>query len=760
MITWQILIKGQVQGVGFRPYIYNKAIKLNLKGYVLNSTIGVQIELNASKKNAEEFYQDLIGNLPKNAIVTYNSIEKIPFIPFKNFEIRHSSSLKLDDATLIAPETTICGDCKNELLDPKNRRYRYPFITCTNCGPRYSLIQELPYDRENTSMNTYTMCSNCSLEYLNPADKRFYSQTNSCPNCSIKLKLIDSSLKTVATDASAWIDKIAELWTAGKIVAIKGLGGFLLTCDANNENAVKSLRAKKRRPSKPFALMVANVEAIKRDFEVSDIEMKELKSSAAPIVLLKNKNVHSYSKKIAPGLTHYGIMLASTPLHILLLNKYKGPIIATSGNIHNIPIIYDNKVAEEKLFEIADYILEDDREIRVSQDDSVIKFTPIAQQKIILRRSKGLAPTYINPKINWTAQIILATGALLKSTFLVLHKQNTYISQYLGNLEGFEAQENYKKIVQHFLQLFSIQPSLILIDKHPEYFSSMFGLQLAKDYKIPTYKVQHHLAHFSAVLGENNLIETSVPVLGVIWDGMGLGDDGAIWGGEFFIYNNRNFSRAFHFEYYDYLLADKMSEEPRISALATSWDIPGANEHLQEKFSETEWKLYNKMLSSKTSIISSSVGRIFDAVASLLGLIDKQTYEGEAAMLLENLASKYFTSNHLTFKESYFIKSLYLNTVSVKDLMQGIVEDLNLELDKDFIAAKFHFSLVAIIKKVAEKQNAYKIAFSGGVFQNSLLVDLIKFHLKEYELYFHKELSPNDENISFGQLIYHHINTT
>lgn len=760
MNTWQILIKGQVQGVGFRPFVYKKATKLNLKGFVLNSLSGVQIEFNASKNSANDFYKDLIDNIPINAIVTHSSFKKISFKEFKNFEIRHSSSSKLDAATLIAPETAICHNCKKELLDPNNRRYKFPFITCTNCGPRYSLIQELPYDRENTSMNFYTICTECNLEYLNPADRRFYSQTNSCPNCNIKLTLIDSSHETIATDPIECIDQIVQFWTAGKIVAIKGLGGYILTCDATNDDSIKSLRAKKRRLSKPFALMLADEKAVKKYFEVSEIELKELKSTVAPIVLLKKINTSTYSEEIAPGLTHFGIMFPSTPLFVLLLNKFKGPIIATSGNIHNIPIIHKNKVAEDLLFGIADYLLEDDREIIVSQDDSVIKFTPITQQKIILRRSKGFAPTYINPKINWSQQNILATGALLKSTFSILHKQNSYISQYLGNLEGFEAQENYKEIVQHFMQLFSIQPELILIDKHPDYLSSQYGIQLASNYKIQTYKIQHHLAHFSAVLGENNLIETTTPILGAVWDGMGLGEDGNIWGGEFFIYNEKKFTRATHIEDYEYLLGDKMSKEPRISALATCWNIPGSKELLQEKFSEKEWNLYAKMLSKGTSIKTSSVGRIFDAVASILGLLNKQSYEGEAAMLLENLAWKYFATNDLNFQESYFTKSLYLNTISVNDLMQGLIEDLSSKMDKGFIAAKFHFSLVAIIKKVAEKEKLHRIAFSGGVFQNSLLVELIRFHLKEYELFFHKELSPNDENISFGQLVYHHIKTT
>tara|TARA_R100000935_G_scaffold51251_1_gene77600 strand:+ start:244 stop:2526 length:2283 start_codon:yes stop_codon:yes gene_type:complete len=760
MNTWQIRIKGQVQGVGFRPYVYKMAAKFYLNGYVLNSSSEVQIEFNSTKIIADEFYKELIENIPLNAIITNSSIEKSSFQEFKNFDIRHSSSNKLDTATLVAPETAICNDCIKELLNHENKRYKYPFITCINCGPRYSLIHELPYDRENTSMETYTMCLECNLEYSNPSDRRFHSQTNSCLNCSIKLKLIDNSHETIATDAIECIDQIVKFWKAGKIVAIKGLGGYILTCDANNKNSIKSLRLKKRRPSKPFALMLDGEDTVKKDFEVSEMELKALKSTTAPIVLLKEIDIKTYSEEIAPGLSHYGIMFPSTPLQVLLLNKFNAPIIATSGNIHGIPIIHKNKLAEDRLFEIADYLLEDDREIIVPQDDSVIRFTTLTQQKIILRRSKGLAPTYINPNINWSKQSILATGALLKSSFSILHKQNTYISQYLGNLDRFETLENYKKTVLHFIQLFSIQPTLILIDKHQEYLSSQYGIQLADNYKIPTYKVQHHLAHFSAVLGENNLVETTHSVLGVIWDGTGLGDDGNIWGGEFFTYKNRDFSRATHFEYYEYLLGDKMSKEPRISALATCWNITGSKELLQKKFSEIEWYLYTKMLAKETSLKTSSIGRIFDAVASLLGLIDKQSYEGEAAMLLEDLAWEYCIINGLNFQESYFTKSLYLNTISVKDLMQGIIEDLRLNLDKDFIAAKFHFSLVGIIKKVAIKENINRIAFSGGVFQNSLLVELIRFHLKEHELYFHKELSPNDESISFGQLVFHHINTS
>ncbi len=760
MNTWKIQISGQVQGVGFRPYVYKKATKLNLNGFVLNSLNGVHIEFNADEKPAKDFYQDLIENTPINSIITTSSIEGVAFKEYKNFEIQHSTTSQSNSVSLITPDISICNNCKKELLDPKDRRYNYPFITCTNCGPRFSLIQKLPYDRENTSMHVYSMCPYCNLEYLDANDRRFYSQTNSCPHCTINLELLDGSQKIITTYALECIDEVIKYWKEGRIVAIKGLGGYLLTCDAQNNIPVQKLRSKKRRPSKPFAIMVGNESLILEDFVVSTRELKELKSSAAPIVILKKKKEETYSNSIAPGLGNYGIMLPSTPLLVLLLNKFQGPIIATSGNIHNIPIIHENKLAKDLLFEIADYILQDDRKIEWPQDDSVLRYSPLTHQKTILRRAKGLAPTYINAKISWSSKNIIATGALLKSSISFLNKKNTYISQYLGNLEIFEAQVNYKKVVKHFMKLFSAKPEIILLDKHPDYFTSIFGSQLAKNYNIPIYKVQHHIAHFSAVIGENNLIETTFPILGVVWDGMGLGDDGNVWGGEFFIYNNRDFSRTTHFEYYEYLLGDKMSKEPRISALATCWNIPGSEDVLKEKFYETEWNLYTKMLSKETSIKTSSIGRIFDAVASLLGIIDKQSYEGEAAMLLENLAWKYFATNDLNFQESYFTKSLYLNTISINELMQGIIEDLSSKINKDFIAAKFHFSLVSIIKKVAEKEKVHRIAFSGGVFQNSLLVELIKYQLNENELFFHKELSPNDENISFGQLVYHHINTS
>ncbi|MEL6945140.1 MAG: carbamoyltransferase HypF, partial [Bacteroidota bacterium] len=342
--------------------------------------------------------------------------------------------------------------------------------------------------------------------------------------------------------------------------------------------------------------------------------------------------------------------------------------------------------------------------------------------------------------------------------FSLLHHKNVYVSQYLGDLSHFDTQENYKKGISHFLSLFNTNPETILIDNHPMYPSTQEGLQLAEQWNIPTQSIQHHLAHFGAILGEHNLIHTKEPILGVIWDGIGLGEDRQIWGGEFFRYENYDFLRSYHFDYFDFVLGDKMSKEPRIAALSACWDIWGVEDLVRAKFNKTEWQIYTKFLSKENSLQTSSVGRIFDAVASLLGILDKQTYEGEAAMQLEALAASYFKQYGLNFNASYFQEGAHYYRIPTKSLFTNIIMDIKRGKDKKWVAAKFHFSLVQLIKIVANNLEVNRITFSGGVFQNALLVDLIHHHLhKDFSLYFHQSLSPNDENISFGQLIINHI---
>lgn len=756
MDTWHIHIQGQVQGVGFRPFVYALAQKYGLNGWVNNASDGVHIEINSSKDTAYLLFNEIIKQPPILSRITHSEIIKTENKFFDKFEIIQSESYD-SIRTLITPDSAMCADCLAELNTESDRRKNYAFITCTNCGPRYSISEVIPYDRENTTMDAFHMCPNCQSEYDNATDRRFYSQTNSCPQCAIELALIDAQKNKINKSQDEILNEVVSLWQAGKIIAIKGIGGYLLTCDASNESAVQELRERKHRPSKPFALMLPNESNI-AGINFKESNLSELRSHISPIVLLKKEADFNLPDAVAPNLNYIGIMLPYAPLFELLLSRFEKPIVATSGNISSSPIFFRDEKAIDGLSQVADYFLSNNREIVVPQDDSVIKFSPFKNRKIILRRSRGLAPTYINPDIKWKTENVLAMGAMLKSTFSFLCRGNVYISQYLGDLESYETQGNYKHTIRHFLKLFKAQSEKIIVDQHPEYSSTQYGREKAKESEIEVVEFQHHIAHFGAVIGEHNLIESEEPVLGVIWDGTGLGEDGQVWGGEFFKYEKHAFSRINHFEYFDFILGDKMPKEPRISALSVCQKNPQAEKILKEKFSQTEWTIYSKLFGKKGNLKTSSVGRIFDAVASLVGVQDKQSFEGEAAMRLEDLAMNYFEKKGLKINESYVEGKDVEGIISVSGFISGIISDIIEGKEKEFIAAKFHFSMVDAMKRVAEKSGIKKIAFSGGVFQNGVLVDLIEHHLSpKYELYFHEQLSPNDENISFGQLICHHI---
>lgn len=753
MQTWHIHIKGQVQGVGFRPFVYTQAQKFGTKGWVNNAIDGVHCQFNAEEEVALTFYKSLVDKAPVLSNITSHELRKLPPKTYHTFQIVHSKTEGKANL-LLTPDFAICNDCRDELFAERNRRRGYPFITCTNCGPRYSIIEKLPYDRVTTTMEKYSMCEHCRKEYEDPLDRRYYSQTNSCETCGISMTLYDADQNILCSETNEIIDQITDLWNDGKIVAIKGIGGYLLTCDATNKDAIKMLRKRKQRPAKPFALMYPDVEALEKDVHISQKEKRALTGSVSPVIVsaIKEKLQSGICiPHIAPGLSRLGVMIPYTPLYALLLQSFGRPIIATSGNITNSPIIYKDKKALDELSHIADFVLTNDREIIVPQDDSVVTFSPINRQKIIYRRSRGMAPTYINPKLTLTDKIVLATGAALKSTFTYLHQKNILISQYLGDLDHFDTEQNYRHTVEHFFEIFDEQPDVILADIHPDYFSTRFAGQLSEELNIPVKKYQHHQAHFGAILGEHALLDSDESILGVIWDGTGLGNDGQIWGGEFFRYQNYTFNRCGHFDYFDFIAGDKMPREPRISALAAARNIEGAKTVLREKFTDLEWKNYNTLLEKPDNLKTSSVGRLFDAVSSLLGLMDRSSYEGEAAMLLQGKAREYVNQNGLSGLENY---SSGAKKKSTQLMLQEIVYDLKEGIPKEMIAAKFHYSLVMIIREMANQQHAAKIAFSGGVFQNALLVDMIIEKLgHRHTLHFHKKLSPNDENISFGQLM-------
>ena len=753
MNTFHIHISGVVQGVGFRPFVYKYAKKQSLNGWVNNTNDGVHIHINTHKNKAHLFLKSLLDQLPPLAVVTNSTIEEIPLKNYSDFKIIYSKN-KAQPNLLLTPDATLCGDCKRELHDVKNRRYHYPFITCTNCGPRYSIITKLPYDRPNTTMYSFKMCKVCQKEYDNPLERRHFSQTNSCVDCHIEMQLFENGkLQEKFTD----LDYIVKSWTDGKIIAIKGIGGYLLTCDATNTSAIKELRQRKQRPTKPFALLYPNIQSVKRAVYLNEKEGEELQSIHAPIVLLETKKPYKKNlalQEITKGLSRLGIMLPYTPLYELLLSKFNKPIIATSANITNSTIIYTDKKAIEELATIADVILLNNREILIPQDDGVVQFTRKHQQKITLRRSRGKAPNYINPELKIQKKTVLATGTMLKSVFGLLNMQNIYVSQYLGNTSSYDAQLNYENTYNHFATIFKTKLNTVVVDKHPDYFATRFGKELAKRQNAKVLSLQHHKAHFYSVLGEHNLVETEDKILGVIWDGTGLGDDGNIWGGEFFTYKNGNIKRVFHIDEFDFILGDKMPKEPRIAALAITHKIKESEKHLKHKFTTIEWKIYQKLLYKKDNLKSSSMGRLFDAVSSILFDYDVHSYEAEAAMQLEKFASQYYYKHTPTLKDSY-LNLVELPTNFVEFLFLNVFNDIDKQIDKQQIAVKFHLTLVDYIIRVADKFKLTKLAFSGGVFQNALLVDMIiEFMGTKYNLFFQEEFSPNDEGIPFGQLIY------
>jgi len=743
-----------VQGVGFRPFVYKMAIKNKLTGWVNNTTDGVHIHINTDKKKATNFLKLLKLNLPPLALITGSYIKEVTCQSYQNFEIIHSENTTKPNL-LLTPDAAMCTDCKEELHQVQDRRYQYPFITCTNCGPRYSIINALPYDRPFTTMASFKMCKTCQTEYDNPLERRHYSQTNSCPNCQIEMQLFE---KGVLQENFTDLNYIIKKWEEGKIIAIKGIGGYLLTCDATNYSTIKELRKRKKRPTKPFALMYPSCEMLVNDVELSKVERKSLESTHAPIILLETKENTKNTlpiKLINNNLSRIGVMLAYTPLYELLLSKFNKPIIATSANITDSTIIYTDEKALTELPVIADIILLNNREIVLPQDDSVIQFTRKHQQKITLRRSRGKAPTYINTNLNLPKETVFAAGAMLKSVFGILNMENSYVSQYMGNTASYDAQLNYEHTFTHFKNIFNLEIDTVVIDKHPDYFATNFGKELSLKNNSKVIELQHHKAHFYSVLGENNLLYNKNKILGVIWDGTGLGNDNTIWGGEFFTYENKKVKRVAHIDEFDFILGDKMPKEPKISALAITHKIKAAEKYIKEKFSEIEWSIYQRILNKENNLKSTSMGRVFDAVSSILFDYDLHSFEAEASMQLENKAANYYYKNKMSLVDSY-IKTNTLPDNFVVYLFENIFNDLNHDIDKQLIAAKFHITLVDYIIKMAKKLNTNQIAFSGGVFQNALLVDLlIEFLSTKNKLYFQKEFSPNDEGIAFGQLMYY-----
>lgn len=753
--TYHIHITGIVQGVGFRPFVYQLAKQLGLFGWVNNSSDGVHIVFSATAEVADLFYNRLIGEAPALATIKQHHLQQTAVASFSEFSIEPSDNDTLPNLPL-TPDFALCKHCRAEMHYPTDKRYQYPFTTCTHCGPRYSIATQLPYDREHTTMQAFTMCESCKMEYNDPTNRRYYAQTNSCPDCGIQLQLHNNQGEKWTGDNKAVLQAIVKKLAGGSILAVKGIGGFLLLCDAANTGSIAQLRQRKQRPTKPFAVMFTDIAQVAKHASIGTAERECLLSAISPVVLLQAKKETDLPlRSIAPGLNTIGVLLPYAPLFEMILHQFGKPVIATSANISGSPIIYQNDDALTNLCNIADYIITHNRDIVTPQDDSVVQFYKGANRPIVLRRSRGMAPSYLSSNIQQGGHW-LATGALMKSSFALSANGNINVSQYLGSTTTIEAQQAYQSALKNLMNIVQARPTHIITDKHPEYFSHQLAHELAAMYQCSVSPVQHHKAHFAAVLAENGLLKSHEPILGVIWDGTGWGDNGNIWGGEFFKYENGTMLRCYHFDYFPYLLGDKMAKEPRLAALAICQDIMGTADLLETKFTATEWALYQKMLAQHKGLQCSSAGRIFDAVACLLGICNKQSYEGEAALYLQTMAEQYIAEQDEALQESYFTDGAHYNRLPTATLLGGIIRDIQKGRPKAWIAAKLHCSLVHIIGIIANNVGVTQLAFSGGVFQNALLVRLLQERLgQRYQLHFHQQLSPNDENISFGQLQYY-----
>ncbi|WP_457569426.1 carbamoyltransferase HypF [Desulfurobacterium sp.] len=738
----KIYITGTVQGVGFRPFIYRLATSLNLKGYVLNDTSGVTIEVEGDEKNVREFLLRIEKEKPAISKIYSLEYKILENAGYNNFEIRKSNeSGKIE--VLILPDLATCEDCIKELENPEDRRYRYPFINCTNCGPRFTIIEKLPYDRKNTTMKIFKMCPECEKEYNDPTNRRFHAQPNACPVCGPRVWLTDKKGDVIAEREKA-LELTVKLLKEGKILAIKGLGGFHLICDASNEETVKELRRRKNREEKPFAVMFPDIESIKKEACVSPLEERALSSIERPIVVLKKEKNYSLAPSVAPSNSTIGAFLPYTPLHHLILKDFGKPIIATSANVTDDPIVKDNEEAIDRLSDIADFLLLHNRPIKRRCDDSVIRI--VAEKPSPLRRSRGFAPLPVKLPFN-LKKPVLALGPFMKNTIALGIDDKVFISQHIGDLETPLAVEFYEETIRDFLTLFNVNPEVVVCDKHPLYYSTKFG---EKNFKEKLLKVQHHFTHLLSCLAENEA-DPEEEVIGFSFDGTGYGDDGTIWGCEVFRLNFFQYERLFHLRQFRLPGGEKAVKEPyRVAiSLCKEAGINPPKNLTDEKATTFIMKMIEKGINSP---LTSSMGRLFDGVAALIGIKKKVSYHAQAAILLEQEALKSETKEKYRFR----IREGIIDWIPV---LKEILNDVTKGIPTPVIARKFHNGVAKMIVNIAEierkKTGISKVALSGGVFQNGLLIETVLPLLKEknFTVYTHQIVPTNDGGISLGQVI-------
>ena len=743
-IRRRFIIEGIVQGVGFRPFIYRLAINNNLNGWVKNSTEGVVVEIEGELKGAKKFQEGLTKHTPPLARVYKIIIKNIPTKNDTIFTIKQSNC-DSNSVTIISPDIASCSNCLEEIKDPGDRRFRYPFTNCTDCGPRYSIIEEMPYDRPATTMKSFEMCSECREEYEAPRDRRFHAQPNACPNCGPQLWLTDKSGKKI--EVKDPIGQVVNMLSEGKIVALKGLGGFHLACDAKNQAVIENLRIGKRRPDKPLAVMMKNLKVVNKYCYVSSHEEKILKGIKKPILLLKRKN-RRLPDNIAPDNNYLGVMLPYSPFHELLFDDDLELLIMTSANLSGRPIEYTNQGILNRLGAITDNFLLHNRDIKIPVDDSVVRV--IFDQEYLIRSARGYAPLVI--KFDKKLVESLACGADLKNTIAVAKDNYIFISQHLGDLGNLDSYQNYRKVVNHFKNIYQFNPKITAHDLHPNYISSRF----AQTQPGEKTAIQHHHAHIVSCMVDNQINEK---VIGLAFDGAGLGNDGKIWGGEFLICNFTDFKRVGHLNYVKMPGGEKAVEEPWRMAVSYLYHTYGNSIELIDELlninRENIERIIRLIRKDVNSPKTSSLGRFFAAIASILGLSNTISYQAQAAIRLENIVTNQKNGYYRYLLEQEGDRYI----VNTKTIIKDIVEDISLGTDIEVIAKKFHNTIVnfsvELCELIKKRYKVNKVALSGGVFQNKIILEGIYHRLKKrgFEVYFHNKVPCNDAGISLGQLV-------
>ncbi|NFO57604.1 carbamoyltransferase HypF [Clostridium botulinum] len=767
-----ILVNGRVQGVGFRPFVYRIACENNIKGYVKNTCSGVKIDVEGLEENIKSFIMDLDSKCPKVCKINEIDINDIKYMNYYNdFQILESDN-NYKGETLISPDIAICDECYKELFNiSEERRYLYSFINCTNCGPRFTIIKKLPYDRCNTTMKKFVMCNKCRSEYYDKLNRRFHAEPTCCVNCGPKLKLVDRFGRKIKCDDILRITR--QYLKEGRIVALKGIGGFNLICDGKNKSSIDILRKRKNRPQKPLALMMRDIDIVNKYCFVNEKENEILQGSKKPIILL-NKRENKLPQNIAFKNNKLGIVLPYSPLHVLLFDNELEVLVFTSGNINQMPIEYKNDEAFNNLNDIADYFLIHDREINESIDDSVVKV--FMNKELVIRSGRGYAPISIRSN---SEEGILALGSQLKNTLSISSGNNIFISPYVGDMENLETIDRFKRNLKLIKSLYDIKINTICYDMHPNYFNSYFLEDNLNDkdikennMKFKKIGIYHHHAHIASCMFDNGIQE---PVIGIAFDGTGYGEDKKIWGGEFLICDYKKFKRVGCLKYMNLPGNDSGIKMPwkmgmsllkgalKNNIISKKLDI-FKNYNLPDCFNLENYELISKIIDRNINTSeTSSMGRLFDGVASLLGFTNNVTYEGEAAIYLENMASTYIIDSvESVYKLSYsynlkFNDEKYI--IDLDEMILEILEDLKNEESLGLISIKFHNTItefsIDLCKKLRKQYNINKVALSGGVFQNDILLKNLYLKLEEndFNVLIHGEIPCNDSGISLGQLI-------